>query len=101
MVIAYLSDKTKKRFPFVVFSCLIALAGVATLYKLHHNKNAMYAALCLYTMGVFGAVPIVICWYVMNLEGHQNRAVGTAWQVAFGNTAGIVSTFAFPPKDKP
>jgi len=101
MVIAYLSDKSKRRFPFVVFSILLALSGVVTLYKLHHNKHAMYAALCLYAMGVFGAVPIVICWYVMNLEGHQNRAIGTAWQVAFGNMAGIIATFAFPVKDKP
>lgn len=101
MVIAYLSDKTKRRFPFILFCGCLALAGVITLYKLHTNRYAMYGALCLYAMGVFGAVPIIICWYVMNLEGHLNRAVGTAWQVAFGNTAGIIATFAFPPKDRP
>ncbi|KAF2870651.1 major facilitator superfamily domain-containing protein [Massariosphaeria phaeospora] len=101
MVLAYTSDKTRQRFPYIVFSFLMALAGAITLFRLHHNRYAQYGALCLYTMGVFGAVPIVICWYVMNLEGHRNRAIGTAWQVAFGNTAGIISTFAFPVKDRP
>ncbi len=37
----------------------------------------------------------------MNLEGHRNRAVGSAYQIAFGNCAGFISTFAFPAKDKP
>lgn len=101
MLVAYLSDKVRRRFPFALFSFLMALAGVITLFRLHHNKYAQYGALCLYTMGVFGAVPTVICWYVMNLEGHQERAIGTAWQIAFGNTAGIISTFAFPAEDKP
>ncbi|KAF2203994.1 MFS transporter [Delitschia confertaspora ATCC 74209] len=101
MVIAYLSDKTQKRFGFLLFSFLIALTGVITLFTLHHNKYAQYAALCLYTMGVFTAVPLLICWYIMNLEGHKDRAVGSAWQIGFGNMAGLISTFAFPAKDKP
>jgi hypothetical protein len=37
----------------------------------------------------------------MNLEGHKDRAVGSAWQIGFGNCAGFISTFAFPAKDKP
>jgi MFS family permease len=101
MLVAFLSDRLKRRFPFILFSFAMALAGVITLFQLSHNKYALYGALCLYTMGVFGAVPITICWFVMNLEGHRNRAIGTAWQIAFGNTAGIISTFAFPIKDKP
>jgi len=101
MTVAYLSDKTKKRFPFVLFSFLIALAGVITLFTLHHNVDAQYGALCLYAMGVFSVVPIIICWHVMNLEGHRERAVGAAWQIGFGNCAGFISTFAFPEKDRP
>jgi hypothetical protein len=96
MVVAYLSDKSRKRFPFIVFSFAMALAGVITLFRLDTSKYAQYGALCLYAMGVFGAVPIVICWFVMNLQGHRDRAVGAAWQVAFRKTAGLVSTFSIP-----
>lgn len=101
MVIAYLSDKFKRRFPFILFGFLMALAGVLTLFKLHTNKYAQYGALCLFTMGVFGSVPLVVCWFVMNLEGHRDRAVRTAWMIAFANTAGVIATFAFPAKDRP
>ncbi|KAJ4293275.1 High-affinity nicotinic acid transporter [Kalmusia sp. IMI 367209] len=101
IIMAYLSDKAGKRFPFILFNFLLALAGVVTLFTFHGNHHARYAALCLYTMGVFSVIPIVICWFVMNLEGHKDRAVGSAWMIGFGNCAGLVSTFAFPAKDKP
>jgi MFS family permease len=101
MVMAYLSDKTGRRFPFIIFNLLVALSGVVTLFTYHGNNHVLYGALCLYTMGIFSVVPIIICWHVMNLEGHRNRAVGTGWQIAFGNLAGFISTFAFPAKDKP
>lgn len=102
MLMAYASDKTGQRFPFVVCNLLLALAGVVALFTINgSNNHARYGALCLYTMGVFSAVPIIICWHIMNLEGHRTRAVGSAWQIGFGNCAGFISTFAFPAKDKP
>jgi len=36
----------------------------------------------------------------MNLGGHHRRAVGTAWQVGFGNIGGIIATYAFIDSDK-
>jgi drug/metabolite transporter (DMT)-like permease len=102
MITAYLSDKTRRRWPYLLFSFIVALSGVIALFKLPQGQNdARYGALVLYTMGVFSAVPIIICWYLMNLEGHRDRAVGSAWQIEFGNCAGIISTFAFPVRDRP
>jgi len=37
----------------------------------------------------------------MNLGGHHRRAVGTAWQVGFGNIGGIIATYAFLSTDAP
>ena len=37
----------------------------------------------------------------MNLGGHHRRAIGSAWQIGFGNIGGIISTYAFLTKDKP
>lgn len=102
MIIAYCSDKTEKRFVFVLFSFLVALVGVVALFTIDgHNNHARYGALCLYAMGIFSAVPIVICWFIMNLDGHRDRAIRSGWQISFGNCAGFISTFAFPAKDKP
>ena len=37
----------------------------------------------------------------MNLGGHHRRAIGSAWQIGFGNIGGIISTYAFLNKDAP
>ena len=37
----------------------------------------------------------------MNLKGHMERSVGTAYFISFGNTGGIVATFCFLARDAP
>lgn len=37
----------------------------------------------------------------MNLGGHHRRAVGTGWQIGFGNIGGIIASFTFQTKDSP
>lgn len=39
--------------------------------------------------------------YIMNLDGHKNRSIGSAWMIGFGNTGGIVAPFAFLATDAP
>lgn len=46
-------------------------------------------------------MPIIVCWFNMNLGGHHRRAVGSAWQVGFGNLGGIIVVFIFQKKDGP
>ncbi|EFR00745.1 hypothetical protein MGYG_03750 [Nannizzia gypsea CBS 118893] len=60
------------------------------------NRNIQYGALFLITCGTYSAMPIIICWYAMNLSGHKRRAIGTGWQIGFGNT-----TYSFLEKDAP
>ena len=52
-------------------------------------------------MGTYSALPVIVCWFNMNLGGHHRRAVGTAWQIGFGNIGGIIATYAFQMKDAP
>lgn len=37
----------------------------------------------------------------MNLGGHHRRAVGSAWQIGFGNIGGIIATNSFQKSDAP
>lgn len=103
MVIAYFSDRFKHRFAFCVIPICISIAGFAMLLSIHGkvHKNAEYAALFLVTCGAYSAMPVVVCWFAMNLGGHHRRSIGTAWQVGFGNIGGIIATFAFLSKDAP
>jgi hypothetical protein len=52
-------------------------------------------------MGAYTAMPVIVCWFNMNLGGHHRRAVGSAWQVGFGNIGGIIAVYAFLKKDAP
>ena len=101
MIIAFISDKTRHRFGFAVFAICVAIAGFGILIAVHDNTKLQYAALFLVAMGAYTAMPIIVCWFNMNLGGHHRRAVGSAWQVGFGNIGGIIAVFAFLQKDSP
>ncbi|KAF2679748.1 putative allantoate permease [Lentithecium fluviatile CBS 122367] len=99
--IAYVSDWTRVRMVFVAFGLTLAIIGLAILMSIHHHFPTQYAGLCLVAMGSFSAGIGIICWYVMNLHGHVERSIGSAWMISFGNTGGIVATFTFLAKDAP
>ena len=71
------------------------------LISIHDSFSVKYVGLHLIAMGAFAGGPIVVCWFVMNLQGHAERSIGTAWIIGFGNTGGIVATFSFLAADAP
>lgn len=101
LVVSFASAKARHRLGFVMFPLFLALAGAGILLNVHDNVQVEYAGTFLITMGLFGALPTALCWYIMNLDGHFDRAVGSAWMIGFGNVGGIVATFSFLAADAP
>jgi len=101
LIMAYVSDKTGIRLPFVLFGNAILLTGLIILHVTHHHFSLQYAGICLTVMGALGAQISAVCWYLMNLRGHKQRAIGSGFMIAFGNTGGIIAPFAFLPKFAP
>ncbi|KAI1330341.1 MFS general substrate transporter [Xylariaceae sp. FL0255] len=101
LIIATLSDWTRHRAFFAIAPLALTIAGFATLLKVHHNTTVEYAMLHLVTSGTYGVLPITVCWFTMNLGGHHRRAIGTAWQIGFGNIGGIIATYIFLSTDAP
>ncbi|KAL2160556.1 hypothetical protein VTH06DRAFT_1244 [Thermothelomyces fergusii] len=101
MIVAVLSDWAKHRFAFIIGSSCIAVSGFAVLLSVHDNLQVQYAALFLVCMGTFSAMPIIVCWFNMNLSGHHRKAIGSAWQIGFGNIGGIIATYSFVKGDAP
>ncbi|RAH47915.1 MFS general substrate transporter [Aspergillus brunneoviolaceus CBS 621.78] len=103
MCIAYLSDRFQHRFLFTLLPMLVAMAGFGILINIHSTSqhHIQYGALFLVTSGCYSAMPVLVCWFAMNLGGHRRRSVGTAWQIGFGNIGGIISTYSFLSKDAP
>lgn len=101
MLIAACSDFARHRFAFALAPIAIAVVGFAIQLTVHHNPDVQYLGLFLVAMGAYSAMPVIVCWFNMNLGGHHRRAVGSAWQVGFGNIGGIIATYAFLPDDAP
>ncbi|KIH89397.1 major facilitator superfamily transporter [Sporothrix brasiliensis 5110] len=101
MIVAYLSDKTRHRFLFTIGPICLPIAGFSMLLAIHDNVHAEYAALFLICAGTYSAMPVIVCWFSMNLGGHHRRAIGIAWQIGFGNIGGIIATYCFISTDAP
>ncbi|KAM3461821.1 hypothetical protein MY5147_000351 [Beauveria neobassiana] len=101
MAIAYVSDRIRHRLAFALATISIAIAGFAILLGVHDNTSVQYAALFLVASGAYTAMPIIVCWFNMNLGGHHRRAIGSAWQVGFGNLGGIIAVYVFLQRDSP
>lgn len=101
LIITYFSDRTRLRLPYIALCMSLTIVGLAILISVHDSFSAKYGGINLIAMGAFASGPIVLCWFVMNLQGHAERSIGTAWIIGFGNTGGIVATFSFLTKDAP
>lgn len=85
-VVAHFSDKSRHRFLFIVAPICITIVGFLMLLSIHDKRHVEYGALFLVTSGTYSAMPVVLCWFAMNLGGHKRRSVGTAYQIGFGNS---------------
>ncbi|KAK3357219.1 major facilitator superfamily domain-containing protein [Lasiosphaeria hispida] len=101
MLVAVVSDWVRHRFLFAIGAICVSLAGFAILFNVHNDVNVQYGALFLVAMGTYSAMPIIVCWFNMNLGGHHRRSVGSAWQIGFGNIGGIIATYSFVTTDAP
>lgn len=101
MILATISDRLRHRYSFAAFSCLVAVSGFIMLLANKTNTHVRYGGLFLVASGLYTAMPILVCWTNMNFAGHHRKAVGTGWQVGFGNIGGIIATFSFLSADAP
>jgi hypothetical protein len=85
LILATVSDWSRHRAFYAIVPLSITISAFAVLLTIHTNTTVEYAVLHLVTIGTYGVMPIVVCWIQMNLGGHHRRAIGSAWQIGFGN----------------
>lgn len=103
IVTAYFSDRFNIRLPFILLSDLLIIIGIAIMLTQHGKSNfsAEYLGICFITMGAFSSGAIIICWVLMNMNGHKERSIGSGWVIGVGNAGGIVAVFCFTKDDAP
>ncbi|KAJ5808760.1 hypothetical protein N7474_010029 [Penicillium riverlandense] len=103
IITAYFSDRWSIRFPFILFGDLLIIIGLAIMLTMHGagHFSAEYLGICFITMGAFSSGAVIVCWVLMNMQGHKQRSIGSAFVIGVGNAGGIVAVFCFTKDDAP
>ena len=94
LIVAWLSDKTKMRGPYIMAFLPIAIVGYIILVATKNN-DARYAAVFLICFGIYPAIPCILTLIANNSSGHYKRATSTAMQLMIANGAGFIATFIY------
>lgn len=99
---AWLSDRLKQRYIFIMIGIVIATIGYGMLLnEANLSREAKYTAVFLICLGVYIGIPISLAWLANNLSGHWKRAFGTGFQIMIGNIAGVVAANIFLADEAP
>ena len=100
---AYFSDRYAIRYPFILLGDLLIIIGLAIMLTMHGSSHfsAQYLGICFITMGAFSAGAVIVCWVLMNMQGHKQRSIGSGFVIGVGNAGGIVAVFCFTKDDAP
>ncbi|KAK4051223.1 hypothetical protein OIV83_003045 [Microbotryomycetes sp. JL201] len=91
IAIAYISDRVKTRFPFLVACQLLNVVGF-TIQITPAPLALKFIGVILCAMGAYGGVPSMISWFSGNLSGSAKRATATGLVLGVGSLGGIVSS---------
>ncbi|KAI6126508.1 MFS general substrate transporter [Pisolithus sp. B1] len=100
LVVAYFSDKTQLRSPFIFATQAIAILGfIINITDAPYGVKYFGTYLCVAGPYTGGAGSII--WLANNLEGKCKRAIGMAIVICMGNLGGAVASNIFRSQDAP
>ncbi|KAI8954031.1 MFS general substrate transporter [Xylaria longipes] len=100
-LVAWLSDRYKHRYGFIMLCCVISAVGYALLLQDDLSLGARYAALFLLALGGFAPPGLSVAWLANNMSGHWKRALGAGIQIAVGNITGVLAANIFVDHEAP
>ncbi|KAL8774444.1 MAG: hypothetical protein Q9209_000817 [Squamulea sp. 1 TL-2023] len=102
LIAAWMSDRLRHRFSFVILGAAINVIGlIVLLAQASLSVKVKYMALYFVRCGLWIGSPIEIVWIASNLGGHYKRTIGSAIQVASGNLSGFIAGNVFIAKQSP
>ena len=100
LVVSWLSDKYKRRWPALVFQCSIGICGLMmTAYS--KSNSVRYGGLFLGQAGCQGNIPTILAYQSNNIRMQSKRSVGSALQIGFGAIGGIIGSTVFFESESP
>ncbi|KAJ6499147.1 high-affinity nicotinic acid transporter [Mycena sanguinolenta] len=99
-IFAWMSDKAKKRAPFIAVQALLTITGI-TITGYAKQNGPRYFGLFVANAGASGCIPAILAYSSNNLVSHSKRAVSTAVVISAGGVGGIFATTVFREQDFP
>lgn len=100
VIFSWIADKYRIRAPLIIFNSIFSIVGMM-LIAFHPSPAIRYLGLFIGQIGTISNVPSIPAYPSNNIRGQSKRSVGTALQVGFGSTGGIIASTVFRQQDAP
>ncbi|OJK04670.1 hypothetical protein ASPACDRAFT_1877896 [Aspergillus aculeatus ATCC 16872] len=97
---AVLSERTRRRAPFILGSTALACLGYILLLT-DPRPSVSYVGTIFAAAGIYPAVAIVLAWPANNVSGQTKRAIANALQISIGNLGAVLGTQLYRTETKP
>jgi MFS family permease len=103
LILAFASDYTRWRFPFITAGFLFTFTGFMIYVSIDvlNNLNVAYFACFMMTWGTSAPSVLLDVWYNNNIADEGKRVVLTSFAVPVANMMGVVSSNIFRNQDAP
>lgn len=98
--VAVLSEKTRRRAPFIMGSATLACIGYIILLS-QHRAGVSYVGTIFAAAGIYPAVAIVLSWPANNVSGQTKRCIANALQISIGNLGAVLGTQLYRTETSP
>jgi len=100
ILVAWLSDRFKRRGYFVLINCTLSIIGYTLLIAAKSN-SIKYLAVFFAASGCFPNGPAFLSWGINNNAGPTDRAVSSALIVIYSSFGAIIATWTYLTADAP
>ncbi|KAL4809339.1 major facilitator superfamily domain-containing protein [Aspergillus unguis] len=100
ITIAILSERTKRRAPYIMGSSAFACIGYIILLT-GRKPGVSYTGTFFCCAGIYPAVAIVLSWPANNVSGQTKRAIANAMQISIGNLGAVIGTQLYRTETSP
>ena len=97
---AILSQRTKKRAPFIAGGSCISIVGYIILLS-QNEPGPSYFGTILAAAGIYPATALVLAWPANNVSGQTKRAIANAMQISIGNLGAVLGTQLYRTETSP
>ncbi|KAL4986179.1 major facilitator superfamily domain-containing protein [Aspergillus falconensis] len=100
ITVSILSERTKRRAPYIMGSSAFACIGYNILIA-GRKPGVSYTGTFFCCAGIYHAVAIVLSWPANNFSGQTKRAIANAMQISIGNLGAVIGTQLYRTETSP